>query len=909
MKFRGIFFIALLISVFLVGCLDQPDELPLQTYQLSAETFESFYEIQTAITEEEGIFTLAVELIENYDFEVTTGRLTLNVFYAYERNNNTFIYQLEHRFILETSLTHAFEISNIENLEVEYLHVVSASGLISSNADITETIKTYSPPEVIIDDSLIQDLEENIKNYEDLKSQLLAFEQVQTNQLTLISYLEQTYHFSNGSTAAESSTTVLAAVEDPFYYHVETDTVNFIINEHNGKLYYYQYGADNYVNYRYQVVPTLIDTSFLDQFEYEDEIADTEIDFDPTKVLVIKDQSAYIIRARLYDVLSTEEITDLEALYRSVELSTDLLAQIIVEVHYNFYENKLEITTVFTMQFHVEMVEAIEMKILVVISYEDVTPVNPRNSGLFLILHPTTFDDVDTETNFLTPTYNSQEPVNHKYYGYLEAGLYDFDNEESNLNFRIYSENRQLVPTLPHVEPGIKDKIYIAQSGYYFIDISWSSTSARSGYQFRLKPSTLSDYTESPVIINGPGTYVIDVESAEDLVKIAYQSTGNAVLSLEFITPDSSTRFYSEISTDNYSFSSYLNGQQHLYGARSGTTYFYVSSNVQTTLEITVEVTPIGTQYFATNFNNMQTITQNGFATDIYYGGGLQTANVKLIVPEQRYYTFEIYNVYNSGFASLKRQVATNEYTYAGTVTQYSDGFLLEPGNYVLSFESSWLNRANIRYTYQEVVMHQEETITLKHFENLPNNVTELEKHETMLFDWDYTKTYTFTLNQNEQVFIYGDNLYLYDGDTLLSFHRSTSNFTLNHIFYLSAGTYQLIQYRRTTAEYHQTYIGIIDEVLNDDNPYYEALITNTDTITLSVDHAYDTEYIKWVVTEAGNYTIDVDSTVSVYDKDFALFNSGFAGARYYEVGTYYIFVDHHPSSSAVEKTVSVTRN
>jgi hypothetical protein len=866
----------LLITLFLSSCENKvKTEIPLETYTLSAESFESFYQIQTRVIPNDDDTTFKITLSPKHVFNLVNASVHIRVYYDFMFESMLVNGVFEELITLDGGIQIIDKTIDYGNSYALLGYVVfEASGNITTENIISIFNKTYVEP---FDKEIA--FTHQIELYLELLDRIDALEIDQKSHITKTTTSTTTFIIGHDS---ESMTEILTEqiILDPFYYRMYSSEYELIVKNQND--YIDMFSWFGLMNQNQRLV--YLDRMGFDDFDpddyanVDDVVISSDIDF--TKVAISKAGNHYFIEGFLIDLISFEEYQEIKKLYQSLGVSIDVLNSI-----------RIQFTFKFEIDFHVIssfaiLLEDLDLTIRMIsvetYNFSVFQPVDPLSNPFYQLIHPDSIDRVISDTDYLSVVSSGGIGESHFYRGYLEKGVYEMNQFGGLFDFHLYDEDGNYVM---HAIPDahFSSKLFeIEQDGYYYMSIHRLSY-LMPDYQFQLSKTNLVDFISPKIDLNAPGIKAFNVESNRDLVRLEYYSNQREVLKIT-IESDQFLLLHYPYYHGQFMISS---SKTTTIGVEPGVYQFYISSNLSASGTISVEIVELPEIYSMSS--TVFEVTENFFDEIIFYGGLLGAAHFTLNVVESGVYRFEMW------FTSITIYERIGSNFYSIRSLSGMQPIYLEAGQYYIKTDSAFLSQGNIKY-HKEPLSYQNTTIDLKRYNYHLNVMNDLEKHQSTLLHINHTHTYTFTLENDEMILFYGINTYLKnENGEILNLHRSDPNFGYHNrdIYFLKAGTYTIVQTNFIAGEKTwEIKIGIIDHLPDDDNPNHMPLeMIDGGAVTLTKNHAYDHELIKIVITEPGLYRFTSSRQFELYqDNDYIASYKDIDIQM--QVGTYYVFID-----------------
>ena len=435
----------------------------------------------------------------------------------------------------------------------------------------------------------------------------------------------------------------------------------------------------------YRGTKLLQETRFTDQESMVlDEVLNNYIqDYTLNKWLKYSQNEAiYEVKGTIGDFLPEQELKELEALFAQLGSEFDFILKVPFFITYDF-TNDLIITVEYLI--NVEEI-SIDTKIVTTYNTDQISIIDVESHPGYTVSVPDTMDEVTTETDF-SKTINQDDPyLKHVYFGYLEAGIYDFYLSQD-IQFYFYGEDQRMVWIEKPNASLSSDLIEIETSGYYYLILDRTQAGHQGTYTASLTKTDLQDLFSNAVDLNENPNPSVLIESDQDIVKLTYDSPYNLAL-IKFTSDlDENVKVYSDWYRGEFIMDFFITDQ--VFPLKKGINTFYFMDEATFNLQTEVIILP---NYYTLNLSSMTAVSNTYFEEDFYYGGTLGAAYFKVIIPETASYSFYIEGIY-----ATINQLNGNVLSSVGTIYGTED-IILEPGTYVITFNRGFIIQANIYF-------------------------------------------------------------------------------------------------------------------------------------------------------------------------------------------------------------------
>lgn len=875
--------ILLLVLFVLFGC-EKPVSSEIESisssYQVSVSTFESFYfvETHTETTENHSIISLSLTPVTDYD--ETDVEITFGIYYHFIFEEKTLKGYIEETMIpSEVMVSFSKSFTYGSQYEVLGFVIIHANGEIKTDEIVTVVSKYYTEP-----------FDKELTTYHQA---LLYLEFIDLyNQIDLDSktHLAKTTSASTKITTSTyshsySQVTTEQLIKDPFFYKIEVNHdmgLNYEMIYRSYQDAFYLFFWDGFMhNNSKQVSKHMLD---LDDPEIEEIISihldQIDYDFSFKNLTLSKENQSYVFKGLLKNILPEEDYETLKFLYHSMGISLQIIDLVQMTLSISFDPYLLMTTNFEIIDSNVDIkVEVEQREAFYFGSFDAIDPFMDPN---YLFGHPTSFNDVTEPSDFLTRIDNGGIGNIHFYKGYLVKGVYHIDTFDGKLDYLIFDDQENTLEfgaQNPYIN---SDLIEIPHDGIFYIAIIRLDDSYPD-YSFKLTKTDLIDLTLTPILLDPLESKPFIIESEIDIVRLQYEATQREIIILTIDSDQDIDLYYP------YVHGQYLSSNQKtiMIGLTPQVYQFYLKGTGAATGHISIETFPLPDIYSPST--TTYEISESFFEDNIFYGGTLGSAYLKLEVDQEAIYQFEMTF---STIGILKK--IGNDYHMIDSLIP-NEEILLEIGTYYITVSSSELKQGNIRYQ-TELLIDDVTHITLNRFNYHENVINDLNRYQVTLFNTLHVHEYRFHLESNEYILFYGINTYLKnEHGEILNLFNSDPMMGYNNleIYYLKAGTYTIIQ----TNFYDdlrniELKIGIIDSLPLDDNLNHQPIkLTSLGNISLTKDHAYDNELIEIEILKSGTYQFLSNIQFEIY-QDMDLLGSYRNHSVFLEAGTYYVMIN-----------------
>lgn len=679
---KCMFYLTFLFLFVLASCT-KPEETIVtpvvpHDYNLTVETLESFFTLESSIIQTNRTYSIDVTFTPKFNYTDCSGSITFGIYYEFTYQNVLLNNYIEDTLILNgQAQTLSYPIQYSNNLSIVDVIIFEASGSLTSLDSLEITNKTYTEPfdrhNVTI---------EKMETYIELKSHIDALHLSNQNMITKYTQLS-TKSTHQGEEILDSSDYYEYLIRDPFYYHIKSlnyETIRTTISDQDRL---FMWIGDVYEN-----IKLLNLYSCEDSETYPCVIADDSVIYDTinikfNKMTIEKDGDSYIVKGLLKDLLNPYEYVTMVQMFIMMGLTQYIVDQATFELTLTFGDvfyqktyTKIEVPT---------MDIVVESTTEETYTFDNIIPIDPFTDLDYQIMMPGSIGAVYEDTDLLSEVSGGGFGSVHYFRSFLEKGVYEINTFDSNISYELYDEDGdEVLNAIPHPYFSMP-LIEIPEDGTYYIAI-YRNDSSYPNYRFQLTKTEMNDFIYSSIELQVETAIPFVVENQNDLVRFSYTATQKEVLNFT-ITSDQTTIFYSPYVNDQITMTQ---SKTISVGLLPGTYHFYLGGlgYATGTLDVDVVVLP---NIYSISQTTLE-ITENFFASPIYYGGNLGRAYFILQVTETQTYRFEM----TFSYATIYQKVGSN---YMTLDTIYPNGVMtLEPGTYYLSANSGFLSQGNIRY-------------------------------------------------------------------------------------------------------------------------------------------------------------------------------------------------------------------
>lgn len=914
MKNKLLFFLSLFIaSIFLSSCAkttketDAPEDTSSFDYELSPESFESFFIITPRIFETAYSYNVEVSIDAIEDIEIYDASFSINIYIEYYTDSKRNVYeysisteQFNEKIVDQKKLSF---LGTINNVSIYHIEVESANAHINSQTAIKIIEKSYelAPFLSYTDPIIIPNQELNNSNYTNLLTYLDHFESNFSNQMIYTAKINTAVE--TDVETIESVQKVMAKIDSlDFYYEVIMGNDKFVILNIQEKLFLYHINPYQLLNQKFLINPEVIpDISDFEMFDLN------QIDYngvtsklDPSKMLIIKEDDSYIVESKLLDILSEEEYLFMESIYLAVGASKHVLRNLNITFEFNMTNKGMMIDSKLVIPIDKEELVGVEVNTREVYTFDEFDKIDIFDESLFVLTPP----DHMIEVLEVTDTTNDVESIfgpfpHHYYLTHLEAGQYLIHDRDNSLKFEIYDLDmiKQHVKLLNPIT--YEDKYLFLDEGDYFVEVSKHSSQAASGYAFRferLNYETIYNIDEDIFLV--PGQNQIIIEGSHDYVRLVYNATKPTLLELS-IENNHLTYYYNHPKISGYSSHNITPETNASIEMAAGFHQFMFTYPIAS--EYQFNMVEIDTSLHKSNqIEDMAYMTEEFNQDYVFVSDLLGNAYFKIDVPEREYYSFRFERYNDMPTTSIRilnpDMTPFNHQTY-GHETQY---VILDPGLYVLQIVGDRETGGRMHYVKQPIEDKYYD-IVIDTYPTLSPFNPDFPILEVEIIDKNQKAVVSFTLEEESIIYIYGIDYELFTSNDEKLMFLSVATHHIGEYLLLQAGDYYFNFY--TDSIYYRTYyvfLAIIEEEIIDDN-FHGSIINEIvlGTYSFKKDNAYDKELVKIELFESREYSLRSSEKTWIYDENGSFITNYWGGYHLYlEKGIYYIEI---PSNSSTD--------
>ncbi|MCR3905715.1 MAG: hypothetical protein NUK62_01615 [Tenericutes bacterium] len=874
MYMKRLAFVLLLLVSLLSSC-----GTPFTPYELDIETFESFYDVDYRITED-AMPKLIVELTPKSKLQDVDMLINLTIYISFYYDEIRYFDALSIEIPIDVDQTTYEKVMPYhDRVVIRGYTIDQVSGTIKAPNNIDIQTKTYDNTFEInhqIEDGSLYD---NIILFNELVSVLNGYQPLYQNMYHTTSTVEQIMTI-DGESFSESFVSEIITIKDPFFYQEISDLgFGMEISQDGDNYYMYTWEEESHA-----LTKSIVDYEILDEIDVRSfkniAFAEEGLELEgltPIFTKVAKIDDTYHLSLRFMDFVENEPM--LKELFDELKDVSDIdFNQLVIEMSITFYEKKIESQVSFTMELYDDFF--MTTVISDVDNFEVFEPPYVRNNKKdYVLLYPSTFDGVREETDFSVTYEQGDSSATHMYYGYIEKGIYEFECSNPYIAYTLYNDLYHFVEIEENPQLLNSNLFEIHDSGYYYLKLEHND---RSNYNFKLSKKDLVDYIYPQIDIVHGMTENIHVESSIDLIKLAFETDQKVLVHFDFDITDE-IKIYEGFDRNQVKVTTVSN--QYSYGAVEGNNILYIKANQEVLGSVTFDVVELPDIY-SNHIDSMTVIDTTFLAEDFYYGRGLGDAFFKFNVvdPLGDLYKFHLLN----GHAQIHK--VFGDFLSNPEDIENQTEIYLSHGTYMIRFNDVDLSINNIKYEIMEII-NLENQITLSRVDYLSFDYNLIDVYETNNLYPKQTVSYEFTIDQAETLYVQPNNARLYNSEGLFLHPFPEDSHYFDHdtyIYELEAGTYKVVH----NSNSNFLAIAIIDNLPIDDNPFlYPIEIINTGNVQLYKDHEFDVEFIKYTVTDAGDYSFISNYNTYLYHESYGYL---YQLNKYYtyelEVGNYYIY-------------------
>jgi hypothetical protein len=815
-------------------------------------------------------------IFEETEYEVYVGdELTLNP--IKEGKINDIKYQVKN-----TSVISCDENGVITALKegTSYLDIIVNEDL---NSKITLKIIVEAKVPVID----VGNVDDNRRVYNELLSEITSF----SNKMDNSNFLTFTIQVENDG---ETNTQIIKAMNEPMYLAVEDGFSSFptVIQEEDGKIFEYTFNDSININRKYlQAKDDFIPT---DDYEMDTESL-LHFTFNPERGHAKKVGNTYTFQAYYRDALDETSKEIMEELYKALGLTTTKLYHSIVIISYTLSEHQMTITNTLNLELEVNnRTIPLNMDVSYNISTQEFTKID-FNDPKYQFSKPTCFEEVRESTDFNQPYTIDQYGTDYLKVS-LEKGQYvitDHESFYSNFNIEIYDLEQNKIPSALNISSGYMNQFnftfMIPESKEYFVKLKNGISVERMLTFNKLDYETLFDLDHPKEMTHATGT----IEGEWDFEYYEYQANDTEIMKL---TNAGEHRLYLIANQYGNGYNLYqLEPSQHLYlKVTEGVNKFYISNHIgyQTkAYDYAFHVETIENNNGSeSNFDQMESITEEYSEKLFMAGYGLEDKYLKLIVNTQGRYEFE-FDCIEPG---MSLQVGIMKRSGENIISNGYNSFAIEPGEYIVRITNNdhIFGIGKIKYNFRDSSDKDVEVelpkADLKDIYS--DSFTDLKNQKVVTTQ---KIKYYFTLTEDSTLVYDETHMFIYDQDgKQLSLSPTYYAYQTYGLIELKAGRYYF-----TTPNMYSDYslplkIAIVEQERDSWQDLNQMKVLNVgDTLNLNKDWQFDKEYFQITIDERGTYLLS-NGFYYVIDENFnSIYLDMINGGKQFEaeVGTYYV--------------------
>lgn len=885
--------------------IEQPT---MKTYELSKDTFESFFGIQATLIPLEKHYEVDFKIRDLHMSQTRNANfsVTLYVEYTDQFATKTMTYQIDGRvsgklFEYKMPMQH-IEIGMNPRILYRELNIASGSYVGPSNIEIKQ--KTYTPPQIDHDVISIDDLTENQRIMDLWQKKLDTLDQYSDSDIVYDVISNNIISTMRGSTIEKITNTIKFSPSHQ-YLEISVDGQTTLFKMIDTRLFGYKLN-DNKEGIFY-INPFVVEDGDLSAY-YEGRLLVNLGDFSPYQydyhnIKFSETAQGFKLQGYIKDFMNEDEYQYFRAIYQSLGATDTELQNVVLTIDYKFAYNTVDIISDFNINIHRNGINHLSSQTYEKITFKNVYVRDLTDTSKYYVYMPNNMNEVIEETDLSQLVVQPFSPKPDYYLTYFEKGPYVLNAPDNEVTAKIYNQvGEEVMHEATNVIDIEGNTFYIPEDGYYYVKISSNNFHSSDGYEFNFEMAKeiAGLFGNSPEVLND-GMHEIILQSEHDIKAYVIQSETPVVLKIDYTNASYDIEVVYRKSRLQIISNVWQNNETYLIHFPAGENTIYFRAEQALSGQINVQSFDIDKH----RMEPYQAVSDEYEGDYIVISEYLEPAYMTMELLEQSVVTFEFdeEGISNS-FVSFAIYDMQGNLKTNGNIHEGYDSILLNEGSYILKIISSKaavtrLKRTLIQYQPIEIMFIELETVNTLH------NDSDIPIIKFKHYTREQIKQAWFTLEEAQTIFIGVSRFYALFNEhgERLSFYQFDIHTGTRGYYYLDAGTYYIEHYNDmfNGAWTYDVKIAIIEGGIKDDNKEGSSIsVFDFGTHQLNKDHDYDQEIIKFEVLTECNCQISSDQYYYIFNIDNEIIKGRSKGESTIKLkpGIYYIWMPFYSGSS-----------